>query len=281
MKFNLVVLALSSSTVETVSEHSLPAHLPLPPHLRKSPSSLPDNLPVPPHLRQALVEEETETTTGEFTTTTSTGATTTATTTTAMTTAILTSIETTPKAPSLLAALLGDYDDHQTEEEILNYQRGTFDLQLALRDSRDKGYGNGVRLRFNGVSKSSLDPIYLCSERPAEHQCCTNKDPHCFTPGGCFCDASCKAFDDCCPDYEDLCVDRSCLEKKGSDPVQTYFRSMRLGSPKNSTENRLPSGGGSPGHVEPDACCGGKPYNHEERCCCNEQITDQCPCKAN
>ena len=38
--------------------------------------------------------------------------------------------------------------------------------------------------------------------------------------------------------------------------------------------------GGSPGHVEPDACCGGKPYNHEERCCCNEQITDQCPCKA-
>ena len=144
MKFNLVVLALSSSTVETVSEHSLPAHLPLPPHLRKSPSSLPDNLPVPPHLRQALVEEENETTTGEFTTTTSTGATTTATTattTTATTTAILTSIVTTPKAPSLLAALLGDYDDHQTEEEILNYQRGTFDLQLALRDSRDKGYG--------------------------------------------------------------------------------------------------------------------------------------------
>ena len=149
MKFNLVVLALSSSTVETVSEHSLPAHLPLPPHLRKSPSSLPDNLPVPPHLRHSPVEEETETTTGEFTTTTSTGATTTVTTTIATTTAILTSIETTPKAPSLLAALLGDYDDHQTEEEILNYQRGTFDLQLALRDSRDKGYG---KTKYQGTT---------------------------------------------------------------------------------------------------------------------------------
>ena len=141
MKFNLVVLALSSSTVETISEHSLPAHLPLPPHLRKSPSSLPDNLPVPPHLRQALVEEETETTTGELTTTATTGETTTATTTAATTTVTVTSKETTPKAPSLLAALLDDYADEQAEEEVLTYKRGTFDLQLALRDSRDKGYG--------------------------------------------------------------------------------------------------------------------------------------------
>ena len=141
MKFNLVVLALSSSTVETISEHSLPAHLPLPPHLRKSPSSLPDNLPVPPHLRHALVEEETETTTGELTTTATTGATTTATTTAATTTVTVTSKVTTPKAPSLLAALLGDYADEQAKEEVLTYKRGTFDLQLALRDSRDKGYG--------------------------------------------------------------------------------------------------------------------------------------------
>lgn len=261
MKFNLAVIILSQTSADADNSHSLPAHLPLPPHLRKSPSpssaaSLPVNMPVPHHLRNETMD------------------------------VIITDDDVaTTEPPSLLAALLGDYNDaveEEAEEEVQDEpKRGAFDLQLALRDSRDRGYGNGVRLRFNGVSKSSLDPIYLCSARPADQQCCTNKDPHCFTPGGCFCDASCKAFDDCCPDYVDLCVDRSCLEKKGSDPVQTYFRSMRLGAPKNSTENRLPSGGGSPGHVEPDACCGGKPYNHEERCCCNEQITDQCPCQAN
>lgn len=239
MKFNLTVLALSTANADFF--HSLPAHLPMPPHLRKAEKPQPARVNAPSFLKSdqtTKIEEVNEI-----------------------------SVNESSDQTSIL------YEDEPV--------RGHFDLEAALRDSREKGYGNGVRLRFNGVSKSSLDPIYLCSERPVEQQCCTNKDPHCFTPGGCFCDASCKAFDDCCPDYEELCVDRSCLEKKG-DPVKTYFRSIRFGQPKNGTDtNRLPSGGGQPGHVEPDACCGGRPYNHETRCCCNEQITDQCPCQAN
>lgn len=196
---------------------------------------------------------------------------------------------------SLEATLFGDYNpvgdnpfDHNPAEDNLNDNfhptRGSFNLEAALRDSRERGYGNGVRLRFNGINKSSLDPIYMCSERTGE-QCCTDKDPDCFAPGGCFCDSSCKAFDDCCPDFEETCVDKTCLDKKEPDNLQNYFRSMRMGPPQPTFNlvNQAPSiaSGGQPKHVEPDACCAGKPYNQGERCCCNNQITDQCPCQPN
>ena len=114
MKFNLAVIILSQTSADTDNAHSLPAHLPLPPHLRKSSPSLaasplPDNMPVPHHLRDTadVINNDFDVPTTE--------------------------------SPSLLAALLGDYNDG--EEEVQEPKRSTFDLQLALRDSRDRGYG--------------------------------------------------------------------------------------------------------------------------------------------
>ena len=137
MKFNLVVLALSTAE----NEHSFPAHLPLPPHLR----SLPANIPIPPHLRQKF--EDAEITTGEATTTgvltttenhTTSDLTTTSELTTTEQVTITEGVEATPKPPSLLAALLGDYED---QREPIEPSRGSFDLQAALRFSRERGYG--------------------------------------------------------------------------------------------------------------------------------------------
>ena len=137
MKFNLVVLALSTAE----NEHSLPAHLPLPPHLR----SIPENMPIPPHLRPKF--EDAEITTGEHTTTglltttgdfTTSGLTTTGALTTTEQVTLTKNVEATPKPPSLLAALLGDYED---QRELVEPSRGSFDLQAALRFSRERGYG--------------------------------------------------------------------------------------------------------------------------------------------
>ena len=76
-----------------------------------------------------------------------------------------------------------------------------------------------------------------------------------------------KAFDDCCPDFEETCVDKSCLKQKGKvsrscmqknailivvcnleliegDNLENYFRSMRLPPPKaksNGSDRELPS----------------------------------------
>ena len=50
----------------------------------------------------------------------------------------------------------------------------------------------GARLRFAGTPLGDVAPIYLCKNRTGH--CCDNKDPDCFTPGGCFCDSSCRAF---------------------------------------------------------------------------------------
>merc|ERR1712048_1148851 len=155
-------------------------------------------------------------------------------------------------------------------------QRGTFNLEAALKDSRDKGYGSAVRLRFAGAANlDDVDPIYLCSKRSGD-QCCVDKDPECFTPGGCFCDSSCRAFDDCCPDFEDHCADKSCLENLKSDVVTKYLRNFRR-RPENSDLPSIASGG-QPKHVEPNACCNGRPFNHGLRCCCGGTVTDECPC---
>lgn len=161
------------------------------------------------------------------------------------------------------------------EEEHYHPERGTFNLEVALEESRKNGYGNGVRLRFAGTSLSQVDPIYLCSNRSGE-QCCEDKNPECFTPGGCFCDSSCRAFDDCCPDFEEHCADKSCLANLRSDVVNTYLRNFRRRPDKD-----LPSiaSGGQPKHVEPNACCNGRPFNHGLRCCCSGSVTDDCPCK--
>lgn len=171
-----------------------------------------------------------------------------------------------------------------TYEQMLSSPppRGTFNLQMALIDSRNHGYGIQLKSGNGSGSKYPIDPIYMCKERTGD-QCCSDKNPDCFTPGGCFCDASCRAFDDCCPDFEETCVDKSCLKQKG-DNLENYFRSMRLPPPKEksngSKDRELPSiaSGGQPKHVEPNACCNGRPYNSGLRCCCNDQITDQCPC---
>lgn len=158
-------------------------------------------------------------------------------------------------------------------------QRGTFSLEAALKDSRDKGYGSAVRLRFAGAANlDDVDPIYLCSKRSGD-QCCVDKDPECFTPGGCFCDSSCRAFDDCCPDFEDHCADKSCLENLKTDIVVNYLRNLRR-KPDNFKDLPSIASGGQPKHVEPNACCAGRPYNHGLRCCCAGSVTDECPCKS-
>lgn len=157
-------------------------------------------------------------------------------------------------------------------------ERGTFNLDAALQQSRNSGYGNGVRLRFAGTSLSQVDPIYLCSKRSGE-QCCEDKNPECFTPGGCFCDSSCRAFDDCCPDFEDHCADKSCLENLRTDIVSNYLRNFRR-KPENLKDLPSIASGGQPKHVEPNACCSGRPFNHGLRCCCAGSVTDECPCKS-
>lgn len=156
-------------------------------------------------------------------------------------------------------------------------ERGTFNLEAALQQSRNNGYGSGVRLRFAGTSLSQVDPIYLCKERSGD-QCCEDKNPECFTPGGCFCDSSCRAFDDCCPDFEDHCADKSCLENLRTDIVSTYLRNFRR-KPENLKDLPSIASGGQPKHVEPNACCSGRPFNHGLRCCCSGSVTDECPCK--
>lgn len=155
--------------------------------------------------------------------------------------------------------------------------RGNFDLDLALKRSKDHGYGSSsVRLRFAGTSLSHVDPIYLCAKRETK-QCCEDKDPECFTPGGCFCDSSCRAFDDCCPDFEDHCADKKCLEDLRADIVSNYLRNLRR---RPGPDVPSIASGGQPKHVEPNACCDGRPYNHGLRCCCAGSVTDECPCKS-
>lgn len=157
-------------------------------------------------------------------------------------------------------------------------ERGTFNLESALKQSRNNGFGSAVRLRFAGTSLSNVDPIYLCSKRSGE-QCCEDKNPECFTPGGCFCDSSCRAFDDCCPDFEDHCADKSCLENLKTDIVSNYLRNLRR-RPENLKDLPSIASGGQPKHVEPNACCNGRPFNHGLRCCCSGHVTDECPCKS-
>lgn len=77
-------------------------------------------------------------------------------------------------------------------------------------------------------------------------QCCEDKNPECFTPGGCFCDSSCRAFDDCCPDFEDHCADKSCLENLRTDIVSNYLRNFRR-KPENLKDLPSIASGGQEG----------------------------------
>lgn len=107
--------------------------------------------------------------------------------------------------------------DSRKENNATRPSRGSFDLKAAMEESRAQGYGKliilwktwyyendvwliefsgsvtGARLRFAGTPLGDVAPIYLCKNRSGNH-CCDNKDPDCFTPGGCFCDSSCRAF---------------------------------------------------------------------------------------
>ncbi|CBY31938.1 unnamed protein product [Oikopleura dioica] len=170
-----------------------------------------------------------------------------------------------------------------TEEglEIANKPvRGGFNLTAAMEESRELGYGpvTGARLRFAGTPLGDVAPIYLCKNRTGH--CCDNKDPDCFTPGGCFCDSSCRAFDDCCPDFEDECVDKKCLtDIKKNSAGKLALRGIELRRMRHP-EVIMVASGGQPAHVEPDGCCDGVPYNHGMKCCCNGALTDNCPCQA-
>jgi len=158
--------------------------------------------------------------------------------------------------------------------------RGTFNMTAAMEESRELGYGSvtGARLRFAGTPLGDVAPIYLCKNRTGH--CCDNKDPDCFTPGGCFCDSSCRAFDDCCPDFEDECVDKKCLtDIKKNSAGKLALRGIELRRMRHP-EVIMVASGGQPAHVEPDGCCNGVPYNHGMKCCCNGALTDQCPCQA-
>jgi len=158
--------------------------------------------------------------------------------------------------------------------------RGGFNLTAAMEESRDLGYGpvTGARLRFAGTPLGDVAPIYLCKNRTGH--CCDNKDPDCFTPGGCFCDSSCRAFDDCCPDFEDECVDKKCLtDIKKNSAGKLALRGIELRRMRHP-EVIMVASGGQPAHVEPDGCCDGVPYNHGMKCCCNGALTDNCPCQA-
>lgn len=170
-----------------------------------------------------------------------------------------------------------------SEEGVKNESkpgRGSFNLTAAMEESRELGYGpvTGARLRFAGTPLGDVAPIYLCKNRTGH--CCDNKDPDCFTPGGCFCDSSCRAFDDCCPDFEDECVDKKCLKDiKKNSAGKLALRGIELRRMRHP-EVIMVASGGQPAHVEPDGCCNGVPYNHGMKCCCNGALTDQCPCEA-
>ncbi|CAG5113130.1 Oidioi.mRNA.OKI2018_I69.chr2.g7270.t1.cds [Oikopleura dioica] len=169
--------------------------------------------------------------------------------------------------------------DSRNENDTTRPSRGSFDLKAAMEESRAQGYGSvtGARLRFAGTPLGDVAPIYLCKNRSGNH-CCDNKDPDCFTPGGCFCDSSCRAFDDCCPDFEDECVDKKCLEEtKKNSAGKLALRGIELRRMRHP-EVIMVASGGQPTHVEPDGCCNGIPYNHGIKCCCNGALTDQCPC---
>ena len=104
MKFNLTVLALSTANGDFMSDykHSLPAHLPMPPHLRKAEKTQPARVNAP-----SFLKSETDQTTDD---------------------------EKTSNDPDKIEIL------YQEEPA-----RGHFDLEAALRDSREKGYGKWNR----------------------------------------------------------------------------------------------------------------------------------------
>jgi len=244
-------------------------------------------MPVPAHLLN-LAPVAPETTTTSTTTSTSLVAeiaSTVSTTTTVITTS--SGAKTTTEGIESIEEFLFSMENEKaadTSEKGSHYDRkptrGTFNMTAAMEESQELGYGSvtGARLKFAGTPLGDVAPIYLCKNRNGH--CCDNKDPDCFTPGGCFCDSSCRAFDDCCPDFEDECVDRKCLtDIKKNSAGKLALRGIELRRMRH-TEVIMVASGGQPAHVEPDGCCNGVPYNHGMKCCCNGALTDQCPCQA-
>lgn len=61
-----------------------------------------------------------------------------------------------------------------------------------------------------GLASRALSPIQMgrCSNREFGSQCCAGSNWNCQAPGSkCSCDQMCREFNDCCPDYEDLCLE--------------------------------------------------------------------------
>lgn len=154
-----------------------------------------------------------------------------------------------------------------------------------------------------------MPEIYLCQKRIQQIQnnlhplinsvttntvCCLGKDKECFTAGGCFCDESCRHFDDCCPDYEYTCADKFklCLLDENSNngvdktkikpdsnqnlkELQQKLEQEKLNHQKikdgtyenDKSQNDL-AGADNAHHVAPNACCGPRKYNDGEQCCC-------------
>ena len=50
--------------------------------------------------------------------------------------------------------------------------------------------------------------IYLgsCASGGIDYCCGIAYDDACYTPEGCACDPVCAEYDDCCPDFESLCL---------------------------------------------------------------------------
>lgn len=169
----------------------------------------------------------------------------------------------------------------QAETDLLTdvdqFERGTFSLPEWLKKQGDVS-----------TKAEDLPKIYLCSARKRDLNapaCCVGKDTECFTDGGCFCDESCQQYDDCCPDYDDTCMETLSLclltpapplkgPPKASSPKGP---SLKVGGQKSGGGG---NGGGNAVRLEPNRCCGIRPYNDGDRCCCEGDLVDV-PCEEN
>ncbi|CAG5102957.1 Oidioi.mRNA.OKI2018_I69.chr1.g547.t1.cds [Oikopleura dioica] len=95
----------------------------------------------------------------------------------------------------------------------------TENIVLAQRPGLTGGSGSRgsllEQLRYyardaEGLAGRALSPIEMgrCANREFGSQCCAGSNWNCQAPGSkCSCDQMCREFNDCCPDYEDLCLE--------------------------------------------------------------------------
>lgn len=188
------------------------------------------------------------------------------------------------RMPDWKKDLLKFYEDgSDSRDDREQVERGTFSLPEFLK-------------KTDVATKSDVLPaIYRCSERKRkshELACCIGKDTECFTDGGCFCDESCQQYDDCCPDYSDTCAEilSLCLTtaappsegapKNAPKKPATDYYSEASSKTSKGPGARPSKGGGQPARLEPNRCCGQRPYNDGEECCCNSELVDV-PCGKN